>query len=39
GQRDLEKGEVSLRDMSTKETRQVEIGDVANELQRLIKPN
>ncbi|UCH05682.1 MAG: histidine--tRNA ligase [Candidatus Thorarchaeota archaeon] len=37
GQRDLEKGEVSLMYMSTKETRQVKIDEVAAELTRLVK--
>ncbi|MFW9944388.1 MAG: histidine--tRNA ligase [Candidatus Sifarchaeia archaeon] len=38
GQRDLEKGEVSLRDMSTKETTQVKLDEVAAQLSRLVKP-
>jgi len=37
GQRDFEKGEVSLRDMSTKETTQVKKDEVVVELTRLVK--
>ncbi|MFX0044580.1 MAG: His/Gly/Thr/Pro-type tRNA ligase C-terminal domain-containing protein, partial [Candidatus Hermodarchaeota archaeon] len=37
GQRDLEKGEVSLRNMSTKETAQVKMDEVAATLSRLVK--
>ncbi len=38
GQRDLEKGEVSLRNMSTKETRRAKLAEVAAELSRLVGP-
>jgi histidyl-tRNA synthetase len=37
GQRDFEKGEVSLRDMNTKETTQLKIEDVVTELSRLVR--
>lgn len=37
GQRDLDKGEVSLRNMSTKETIQVKIDDIVDEVSRQLK--
>ncbi|MFQ5833515.1 MAG: histidine--tRNA ligase [Candidatus Thorarchaeota archaeon] len=37
GQRDLDKGEVSLRNMSTKETVQVKMGDIVDEVSRQLK--